>query len=99
MISLFIDFSDVSYIRKAINIWSDAQPMAQQLLTIAQKLREEIRSPHPSQDRIDELLASVYTIDQQLTKLEDDFTFTLGKAFPLAGKRGAQTVVRHRADC
>ena len=80
MISLFIDFSDVSYIRKAINIWSDAQPMAQQLLTIAQKLREEIQSPHPSQDRIDQLLVSVYTIDQQLTKLEDDFSFTLGKA-------------------
>ena len=80
MISLFIDFSDVSYIRKAIDIWSDAQPMAQQLLTIAQKLREEIRSPHPSQDRIDQLLASVYTIDQQLTQLEDDFSFTLGKA-------------------
>ena len=37
MISLFIDFSGISYIRKAINIWSDAQPMAEQLLTIAQK--------------------------------------------------------------
>jgi signal transduction histidine kinase len=80
MISLFIDFSNVSYIRKAIDIWSDAQPMAHQLLTIAQKLREEIQSPHPSQDRIDQLLTSVYTIDRQLTKLEDDFSFTLGKA-------------------
>ena len=60
MISLFIDFSGISYIRKAINIWSDAQPMAEQMLTIARCLREEIRSPHPSQDRIDQLLASVY---------------------------------------
>ncbi len=80
MISLFNDFSDVSYIRKAIGIWSDAQPLAQQLLTIAQKLREEIRSPRPSQDRIDVLLASVYAIDQQLTTFEDDFSFTLGEA-------------------
>ena len=88
MISLFIDFSSISYIRKAINIWSDAQPMAEQLLTIAQKLREEIQSPHPSQDRIDQLLASVYTIDQRLTTLEDQFSFTLGE-----GSRWLESVV------
>jgi signal transduction histidine kinase len=88
MISLFIDFSGISYIRKAINIWSDAQPMAEQLLTIAQKLREEIQSPHPSQDRIDQLLGSVYTIDQRLTTLEDQFSFTLGE-----GSRWLESVV------
>ncbi|HSZ88732.1 MAG TPA: HAMP domain-containing protein, partial [Acetobacteraceae bacterium] len=88
MISLFIDFSSISYIRKAINIWSDAQPMAEQLLTIAQKLREEIQSPHPSQDRIDQLLGSVYTIDQRLTTLEDQFSFTLGE-----GSRWLESVV------
>ena len=88
MISLFIDFSGISYIRKAINIWSDAQPMAEQLLTIAQKMREEIHSPHPSQDRIDQFLASVYTIDQRLTALEDQFSFTLGD-----GSRWLESVV------
>ena len=88
MISLFIDFSSISYIRKAINIWSDAQPMAEQLLTIAQELREEIQSPHPSQDRIDQLLGSVYTIDQRLTTLEDQFSFTLGE-----GSRWLESVV------
>jgi signal transduction histidine kinase len=88
MISLFIDFNGISYIRKAISIWSDAQPMAEQLLTIAQKLREEIHSPHPSQDRIAELLASVYAIDQRLTTLEDQFSFTLGE-----GSRWLESVV------
>ena len=39
MISLFVDFSNISYIKKAIDIWGDAQAMAMQLLPIAEELR------------------------------------------------------------
>jgi signal transduction histidine kinase len=79
MISLFVDFSEVSYIKKAISIWGDAQAIAMQLLPIAQSLHEEITHPHPSQAKIDELLASIYNINEHLTSYEDDFSFTLGE--------------------
>jgi signal transduction histidine kinase len=80
MISLFVNFSNISYIRKAIAIWGGAQPIIMQLLPIAHDLHEEINSPNPSQTRIDQLLGSIYTIDQQLTAYEDQFSYTLGEA-------------------
>ncbi len=79
MIHLFIRFSNVSYIRQAINIWGNAQILIMQLPPIAQRLRAEINSRNPSQDRINDLLASIYTINEKLTALEDDFSFTLGE--------------------
>jgi signal transduction histidine kinase len=88
MISLFVDFADVSYIRKAINIWGDAQGIVMQLLPVAQQLHDEIASPNPSQDRIDGLLASIYAINERLTTFEDEFSFTLGE-----GSRWLESVV------
>src|SRR5882757_1545272 len=52
MIRLFIDFHNVYYIRKAINIWGEAQSIAMQLPPIAKELREEINSQNPSQEKI-----------------------------------------------
>src|SRR4051794_18404551 len=88
MISLFVDFSGVSYIRKAINIWGDAQSIAMRMLPIAQTLHAEITSLRPSQDKIDELLASIYDINEALTSYEDEFSFTLGE-----GSRWLERVV------
>src|SRR5271157_466697 len=67
MISLFTHFYNVYYITKAIAIWGDGQAVALQLLPVAEKLREEIHSPNPSMDKISELLASIYTINEKLT--------------------------------
>ena len=80
MISLFVRFTDVYYIKKAIAIWGDAQAVALQLLPVAEKLREEIHSPNPSREKINELLASIYTINEKLTAFEDEFSYTLGEA-------------------
>jgi diguanylate cyclase (GGDEF)-like protein/PAS domain S-box-containing protein len=88
MISLFIDFGNVSYIRKAIAIWADAEALAMQLLPLAKELREQVNSPAPSQDRIDKLLVSIYTINEKLTVFEDEFSFTLGE-----GSRWLERVV------
>ena len=88
MISLFIDFSRISYIRRATAIWGEAQAIAMQLLPIAKELREEIAAPVPSQDRINELLASVNMINEKLTAFEDEFSFTLGE-----GSRWLERVV------
>ena len=88
MISLFVDFNNVSYIKKAIDIWGTAQSMAMQLLPIGAKLHEEINSANPSQDKINELLASIYQINEKLTAFEDEFSFTLGE-----GSRWLERVV------
>ncbi len=79
MISLFIHFNNVYYIKKAINAWGDAQAVAMQLLPIAEKLHEEINAPGSSQDRISALLVSIDTINERLTAFEDEFSFTLGE--------------------
>jgi signal transduction histidine kinase len=88
MIHLFTHFSNVSYIRKAISVWGDGQATVMQLPPIAENLRAEISSPNPSQGRINELLTSLHTIDDKLTAIEDEFSFTLGE-----GSRWLERVV------
>jgi signal transduction histidine kinase/CheY-like chemotaxis protein len=88
MISLFVRFGNVYYISKAITIWGDGQEVAMQLLPLAHRLRDEIHSPNPSQDRIRELLASIDTTNQNLTVFEDAFSYTLGE-----GSRWLEKVV------
>jgi diguanylate cyclase (GGDEF)-like protein/PAS domain S-box-containing protein len=80
MIELFRNFSNVSYIARAIAIWGEAEPIAMQLILIGEKLRGEITSAAPSQDNINELLRFIGPINQKLTALEDDFSYTLGEA-------------------
>ena len=80
MIALFKNFSQNSYIARAIAIWGEAEPIAMQLIPIGEKLRQEITSASPSEDRVDELLGAIEPINQKLTALEDDFSYTLGEA-------------------
>jgi signal transduction histidine kinase/CheY-like chemotaxis protein len=79
MISLFTRFDNVFYIRKAIVIWGEGEAVAMQLMPLAQKLRDEIHSPHPSQDKIRGLLVSIDVTNQKLTAFEDEFSYTLGE--------------------
>jgi signal transduction histidine kinase len=79
MIRLFRHFNNVFYIEKAIEIWGQAQAIAMQLLPIAATLHEEINSPTPSQNKMNEAVASVNSINERLTSLEDEFSFTLGE--------------------
>ena len=80
MIALFRNFSDVSYIARAITIWGEAEPIAMQLLLIGEKLRYQITSAAPSQEEIDALLRALGPINQRLTALEDNFSYTFGEA-------------------
>jgi signal transduction histidine kinase len=88
MINLFLHFSNVFYIKKAISVWGDAQAIAMQLPPIADRLRREKNLPNPSQETINELLASIYMINEKLTAYEDEFSFTLGE-----GSRWLERVV------
>jgi signal transduction histidine kinase len=90
MIGLFINYGRTYYITRAIEIWGEAQGMALQLLPVADQLHDEITSSAPSQQRINELLSAVYTINAKVTRFEDEFSFTLG-----AGSRWLEhTVLR-----
>jgi diguanylate cyclase (GGDEF)-like protein/PAS domain S-box-containing protein len=80
MIELFRNFSNVSYIARAIAIWGEAEPIALQLIPIGEELRDEITSAAPSQDKIDRVLGAIGPINSKLTALEDDFSYTLGEA-------------------
>jgi PAS domain S-box-containing protein len=80
MIALFRNFSNVSYIARAIAIWGEAEPIVMQLVPIGERLRSEIGSPYPSQAKIDELLRAVGPLNAKLTTLEDEFSYTLGEA-------------------
>lgn len=79
MINLFRRFNSISYIHKAIGVWSEAEPIVLQLLPIGEQLHKEINSPSPSQQRIDALLNQIGPVNSKLTPLEDEFSYTLGE--------------------
>jgi signal transduction histidine kinase/CheY-like chemotaxis protein len=88
MISLFVHFHSIYYIKKAIVVWGGGQAVAMQLLPIAEKMHQELNSPRPSQDKINVLLASISELNEKLTAYEDEFSFTLGE-----GSRWLERVV------
>ncbi|MBA2498744.1 MAG: HAMP domain-containing protein, partial [Chitinophagaceae bacterium] len=93
MIKLFRRFKDNSYIHESINIWAAADSTVAELIPIAEKLHAEINLPagqaglptgqagssSPSQSKLDEIIQEIEPINQKLTLLEDDFSYTLGE--------------------
>jgi PAS domain S-box-containing protein len=79
MVWLFRNFYWVSYIRDAIQIWTDADNMRLQLIPIADRLHATIQEGKASQAEIDAILHEISPINNQLTRLEDDFSFKLGE--------------------
>ncbi len=79
MIWLFRTFNEISYIQKAITIWGQAEPLMTQLIPIGEKLHQEINSGSVSQKKINEILIEIDPINQKITRLEDDFSYTLGE--------------------
>lgn len=79
MINLFTRFNSISYINKAIKIWSQADPLVAEFIPIGEQLHKEINSPKPSADKINEIIQAIDPLNARLTKLEDDFSYTLGE--------------------
>ena len=79
MIKLFSRFHSISYINKAIVIWGEADDQAVILLPIGEALHKEISSPHPDPTKIEIMLRGLQIVNQKVTVLEDDFSFTLGE--------------------
>lgn len=79
MIKLFRRFDNISYIHKSIKIWAEADSGIADLIPIAKKLHTEINSSSPSQNKLDEIIKEIEPINQKLTILENDFSYTLGE--------------------
>lgn len=79
MIKLFQRFHSISYITKAINIWIEADSTIAQLIPVAEQLHSEINAEHTSEEKIDQIVSKLDPINQKLTVLEDDFSYTLGE--------------------
>jgi signal transduction histidine kinase len=79
MIKLFRRFSSVSYISRAISIWIQADTALAPLVSIGEQLHAEVISPSPDQIKIEQLLKQIDIINEKLTVLEDNFSYTLGE--------------------
>ncbi|HLG03803.1 MAG TPA: response regulator [Bacteroidia bacterium] len=79
MIKLFRRFNKISYIEKAISLWGEAIITIAPLIPLSEKLHREINSTSPSQENINHILKEIDPINLKLTKLENDFSFTLGE--------------------
>jgi len=78
MIRLILRFHNISYLNKAITAWGEAENNMEQLITISDKLHTMINSNTASQQEIDKTLLKAEVLNGKLTKLEDDFSSTLG---------------------
>ncbi|WP_214070854.1 response regulator [Mucilaginibacter sp. dw_454] len=88
MIKLIRRFHDVYYIHRAFVIWGQAESKMEQLIPLGEKLHVMISSKSASQADINKVLTQTEFINRKLTKLEDDFSFTLGE-----GSRWLENIV------
>ncbi|MFT3823186.1 MAG: PAS domain S-box protein [Chitinophagaceae bacterium] len=79
MVRLFRYFHKNRYIHRAIEVWTAADNQVADFIPIGQKLHDEINSPAPSPQRINEILSEIDPINAKLTVLEDEFSYTLGE--------------------
>ena len=78
MIKLLRRFSKVYYLNKAFTAWAAAEPALEELIGIAERLHELVDAKG-SKTEIDALMSQIDRINAHLTKLEDNFSLTLGE--------------------
>ncbi|MGZ4054505.1 MAG: sensor histidine kinase [Bacteroidia bacterium] len=79
MIKLFRRFHSISYIKKAITVWTEADSTITLLTPIGERLHAEINKRSPDEEKIDDIVSEIDPINEKLTMLEDNFSYTLGE--------------------
>jgi signal transduction histidine kinase len=80
MINLFRRFNQISYINKAIVIWAKADSIiGKKFIPLGEEMHTEITSAIPSQEKLDLFIEELDPINEELTYLEDQFSYTLGE--------------------
>jgi two-component system, sensor histidine kinase len=77
IMKLFLRFHGVSYIKRAIQIWHDADVSLFELISVSEELRAKIRS-HATDESVLETLTKIDSLNEKLTLVENDFSYTLG---------------------
>ena len=79
MINLFTRFHNISYISKAISIWTEADSLIAFFIPIGENIHKEIISGNPKKEVLDKLVSEIDPLNTKLTVIEDDFSYTLGE--------------------
>ena len=85
MAAMFRHCRQLNHMSEAISIWSQGDALIEQLQRLGDDLHREISSERPNALRIAEMARQVDVIGDQLTPLEDRFSYALG-----AGARQAE---------
>ena len=85
MAAMFRHCRHLNHMSEAIGIWSQADALIEQLQQLGDDLHREISSERPNALRTAEMVRQVDVIGDQLTPLEDSFSYALG-----AGARQAK---------
>ena len=80
MIWLFRRFRNVSYIDRAIGIWTKADQHIAELTNSADRLHRAVAAGRGDEESLRPILGEIGRINGELTPLEDAFSFTLGEA-------------------
>jgi two-component system, cell cycle sensor histidine kinase and response regulator CckA len=79
MIRLFRWFRAVPDVARAIEIWTQGDQAIDRLRDEARALREAMAAPEPDRARVRRVLDAIDRSDRELSRLEDDFSSTLGR--------------------
>jgi len=79
MIKLVRRFHEIYYIKKAIAAWTKGDSLIALLTPISETLHTEITSAAPSKEKLDKAIGGIDPLNQRLTEMEDEFSYTLGE--------------------
>lgn len=88
MIRLLKNFKHFPFLGHAIQVWKEADGLLAEIITQARVLKEEMSKAVPNQDRITLIMSRVSDLNYRLTKVENDFSETLG-----VGSRYLETAI------
>ena len=80
LIWFYRNFNRVSYMHDAVNIWEDADTKIQELIATASAMHQVMQMPDDQDrtQRIETLRGDLHRLNQDLVKLENRFSVTLG---------------------
>ena len=79
MVKLFLRFHSNKYISRAIVAWTKADEVISGFMALGERLHHEMTATPYSQQRIDSILDEIDPLNDRLTPLEDEFSFSLGE--------------------
>jgi hypothetical protein len=80
MVSLILRFRNVSHIDKAIEIWTKADIRIEDLHRLGIEIHKAVIESKVDSEQTDRYLEQIDVIDDDLLKLENSFSYTLGEA-------------------